>query len=150
MCNVTIAIRELLQRFHRATMTHQIDHHLCMTILLCTIICIPYITIVSLTAIDDLAEQILAAQEIPRRAVPPAIPELVLALGDGQIGALHQRRQNAGILAHQAPLLAAQRRVHAGIHVHDAGGQRRNVVRFARFGDAPVWWWRCGHGRETE
>lgn len=91
-----------------------------------------------LTAIDDLAEQILAAQEIPRRTVPPAIPELVLALVDGQIGAFHQRRQDARILAHQAALLATQRRVHARIHVHDAGGERRNVVRLTGFGDAPV------------
>lgn len=45
-----------------------------------------------LTSIDNLAKQILSTQEVPRRAVPPAILELMLTLGDGHVGTFRNRR----------------------------------------------------------
>lgn len=90
----------------------------------------------ALTTIDNLAKQILAAQEISRRAIPPPVPELMLTLADRQIGALHQGRIDSGIFAHQSALLASQRGVHD--FVHDARRQWRHVVWFAGFRNAPA------------
>ena len=95
--------------------------------------------LVALTAIDDLAKEVLAALEILCRAVPAPVPELVLALGNGHVSATHQGRQNTWVLPHQSPLLATQRRVDGRVHVHHRlGVQGGDVIGLSHLGDAPV------------
>lgn len=91
-----------------------------------------------LTSLDDLPEQILPPEEVPRGAVPPPVPELVLALVDRHVGTLGDRGQHARVLPRKPTLLPPQRRVYRRIHVDHTVRQRRNVVRFAGLRDAPV------------
>lgn len=91
-----------------------------------------------LTSLDDLPEQILPPEEVPRGAVPPPVPELVLALVDRHVGTLGDRGQHARVLPREPSLLPPQRRVYRRIHVDHTVRQRRNVVRFAGLRDAPV------------
>lgn len=90
-----------------------------------------------LTSIDDLSEQIFPPQKIFRRTIPSAIAELVLALGNGQIGAFNQCGQNTRILSYQPSLFTSQCCMDGRIHVHNACCQRRYVIRFAYFCNAP-------------
>lgn len=57
----------------------------------------------------------------------------MLALANGQVGALDQGSQYTGIVPDQASLFPSQRRVDRWVHVHDG----RNVVGFADLGNAP-------------
>lgn len=91
-----------------------------------------------LTSLDDLPEQILPPEEVPRGAVPPPVPELVLALVDRHVGTLGDRGEHARVLPRKPSLLPPQRRVYRRIHVDHTVRQRRNVVRFAGLRDAPV------------
>lgn len=95
--------------------------------------------LVALTAINYFAKEVLAALEILCRAVPPAVPELVLALGDGHVSATDQRSQHTWVLTDQSSLLPAQGRVDGRVHVHHCFRvQWRNVVGLSHLGDAPV------------
>lgn len=58
-----------------------------------------YIIIKRLTSVDDLAEEILPPEKVLGRAVPPAVAKLMLALGDGLVGASRHRHQNSRILS---------------------------------------------------
>lgn len=62
-----------------------------------------------LTSLHDLAEDTLALAEVARRAVPAAVLELVLTLGDGHAQALDDSGEDAGVVVDQAALLAAER-----------------------------------------
>lgn len=77
----------------------------------------------ALTFVNDLAEQIFAAEKVARGAVPPPVAELVLALSDGHVGALSDGSEHAWIFAHQTTLLAAQRRMYGRVHVQGARHQ---------------------------
>lgn len=59
-----------------------------------------------LTSIHNFAKKIFAARKVSRGAVPATIPELMLALADGQVGALDQGSQYTGIIPDQATLLS--------------------------------------------
>lgn len=61
----------------------------------------------------------------------------MLALANGQVGALDQGSQYTGIVPDQASLFPSQRGVDRWVHVHNG----RNVVGFADLGNAPERKW---------
>lgn len=82
-----------------------------------------------LTAVYYLPEEILPPEEVPRGAVPPSVPELVLALVDGLVGTLDDCHDDTRVLSDQPPLFPPQRRLGRGVHIDHGRRHRHQVVR---------------------
>lgn len=75
----------------------------------------------SLTSVDDFPEEVLPPEEVLRGAVPPAVPELVLALLYRQVRPFPDGLQHPSVLPRQPALLPPQRPVNGGVHVENPG-----------------------------